>query len=164
MKKKEKIRNVKRQGVEQERQRFLVSICQLIFKQQAGSVLVTDKDPGLSSHSLTSSHSALLSGRHLESGKQLRARRERPQRDGGCLGGDLCLCVFACVCPLGSPSVQYRLCLRVCLLSNLLFLSAHVCGTTPVRDDPLPPLPLAPAGMHTHIHTRSACLTRKIKR
>lgn len=56
---------------------------QLIFKQQAGGVLVTDKDPGLSSHSLTSSHSALLSGRHLESGKQLRARREKPPRGGG---------------------------------------------------------------------------------
>lgn len=29
----------------QEQQQFWVSICQLIFKQQAGSVLVTDKDP-----------------------------------------------------------------------------------------------------------------------
>lgn len=47
--------------------------CQLIFKQQAGGVLVTDKEAALSSHSLTSSHSHLLSGRHRESGKQLRA-------------------------------------------------------------------------------------------
>lgn len=94
--KKKKKRNVKRQGVKRERQQFWVSICQLIFKQQAGGVLVTDKDPGLSSHSLTSSHSALLSGRHLESGKQLRARREKPQRDGGgwwCGGVGGCLCV-----------------------------------------------------------------------
>lgn len=46
---------------------------QLIFKQQAGGVLVTDKEAALSSRSLTSSHSHLLSGRHRESGKQLRA-------------------------------------------------------------------------------------------
>lgn len=58
---------------------------------RSGGVLVTDKEAGLSSHSLTSTHSALVSGRHLESRKQLKARREGPPRcrAGGCVHLDV---------------------------------------------------------------------------
>lgn len=105
--------------------KFGVSVCQLIFKQQAGSVLVTDKGPDLSSHSLTSSHSALLSGHHLESGKQLRARRERPQREDGRIC--VCVCLCTCVC---SVCVSLPVCLETgCFRS-------HVCGRTAVQHLP----------------------------
>lgn len=78
-------------GVTRGRRQFWVSICPLIFKQQAGGVLVTDKEAGLSSHSLTSPHSALLSGRHLESRKQLRA--SGGGQDTAVRGGQVRVCV-----------------------------------------------------------------------
>lgn len=101
-------------GVTRGRRQFWVSICPLIFKQQAGGVLVTDKEAGLSSHSLTSTHSALLSGRHLESRKQLRARRGgggARQQSG--VGRFVFVCACTCNCPplfLGGGSIFFLTC------------------------------------------------------
>lgn len=101
-------------------------------------MLVTDKGPGLSSDSLTSTHSALLSGRHLESGKELRARREMLQRDSGWRGRSfifLCVCQGASVCS-APKSVWARLSVYKCASF------AHTClWHSPFPESLLPPPP-----------------------
>lgn len=139
-------------GVKRVRRHFLVSICPLIFKQQAGGVLVTDKEAGLSSHSLTSTHSALLSGRHLESRKQLRARREGPLRRGRAGAGAgvaLWLCALGCAMLVPAPVLFFFFSL------SLFSFSSGWIFLTPVQTVPHPlttPTPHTHTPTHTHTH------------
>lgn len=133
-------------GVTRGQRQFWVSICPLIFKQQAGGVLVTDKEAGLSSHSLTSTHSALLSGRHLESRKQLRASDGGGKTQHSGVGRYM----FVCTC--------------TCMWRLRLQLSSFLRGSpffSPVQTVPHPlplPPPACPYALFTVVKPDADCV------
>lgn len=161
---------VKRQGVQQERRQFWVSICQLIFKQQAGSVLVTDKGPRsviTQPHLQSLSPPVKTSSGILETATGERGERERGFRrttGGGGRSVCVCVCVFLmhawwCWCLHEADPPR--------LYVNVLFSGTHMaCGTTPCPGARSLPSPLASPGMRTftHVHTHSSGRSRKIKR